>query len=39
VAYKWPATWIKSVDLCEAMNTTDPTNGKSRGFVEVSPRE
>lgn len=37
-AYKWPATWVTTSDLFDAMNTTDPASGKTRGYVEVSVR-
>lgn len=36
--YKYPPVWVGAADLFEAMNTTDSTSGKSRGFVLVSKR-
>ena len=35
-AYNYPATWVPLTQLYAAMNTTDPSSGKARGFVEVS---
>ncbi|AFY42625.1 phytochelatin synthase family protein [Nostoc sp. PCC 7107] len=34
--YKYPPVWVKAADLWKAMNTTDTTSGKTRGFVIVS---
>jgi hypothetical protein len=34
--YKYSPVWVGAADLFEAMNTTDSTSGKSRGFVLVS---
>ncbi len=34
--YKYPPIWVKTVDVWKAMNTTDPTSKKTRGFVLVS---
>jgi len=35
--YKYPPVWVAAADLFRAMRTTDPSTGKSRGFVLVSP--
>jgi hypothetical protein len=34
--YKYPPVWVKATDLWKAINTTDTTSGKTRGFVLVS---
>ena len=34
-AYRYPPTWVTAPDLWRAMNTLDPTSGKTRGFVMV----
>jgi len=34
--YKYPPVWVSAADLFDAMNTSDSTSGKSRGFVLVS---
>ena len=34
--YKYPPVWVKTDALFAAMNTGDPSSGKSRGFVVVS---
>lgn len=34
--YKYPPVWVKTADLWKAMNTTDRTANKTRGFVLVS---
>lgn len=33
--FKYPPVWIRLADLLEAMQTTDPDSGKSRGLVVV----
>ncbi|AKG24506.1 phytochelatin synthase family protein [Calothrix sp. 336/3] len=33
--YKYPPIWVKTTELWQAMNTTDSTSGKTRGFVVV----
>lgn len=33
--YKYPAVWIKSNDLFQAMQTVDPTNKQFRGFIII----
>ena len=33
--YKYPPSWIAADRLFAAMNTTDPTSGKTRGYVIV----
>jgi glutathione-S-conjugate glycine hydrolase len=38
--YKYPPVWVKTSDLFDAMNTTDPSNGgKTRGYVVVAKAE
>ncbi|OLP16647.1 glutathione gamma-glutamylcysteinyltransferase [Leptolyngbya sp. 'hensonii'] len=37
--YKYPPVWVSAQDLWQAMATTDPTAGKTRGFVLVSRRQ
>lgn len=34
--YKYPPVWVKTADLWKAMNTSDTSSGKTRGFVLVS---
>jgi hypothetical protein len=34
--YKYPPIWVKTSELWQAMDTTDSTSGKTRGFVFVS---
>lgn len=34
--YKYPSVWVKAKDLWAAINTTDLTSQKTRGFVLVS---
>ena len=35
--YKYPPVWVKTTDLFDAMNTTDPDNdNKTRGYVLIS---
>ena len=36
--YKYPPVWVKTADLWKAMNTTDSSVNKTRGFVLVSKR-
>jgi len=35
--YKYPPVWVSAEALFRAMNTSDPSSGKSRGFVLISP--
>ena len=35
--YKYPAVWVTAEILYAAMNTTDTTSGRSRGWVVVDP--
>ena len=35
-SYKYPPTWVPLAKLYEAMNTTDSSSGRTRGYVEVS---
>lgn len=35
-SYKYPPTWVELPMLHKAMNTTDGSTGKSRGYVEVA---
>jgi hypothetical protein len=34
-AYKYPPVWVKAQDLWAGMNATDPSAGRTRGFVAV----
>jgi Phytochelatin synthase len=34
--YKYPPIWVKAADLWKAMNTTDTSVNKTRGFVVIS---
>jgi hypothetical protein len=34
--YKYPPVWVKATELWQAMNTVDPTSGKTRGYVLIS---
>lgn len=34
--YKYPPVWVKTVDLWQAIRTTDSDSGKTRGFVLVT---
>jgi len=34
-AHKYPPVWVSTETLWQAMNTTDPTSNRSRGFVVV----
>jgi hypothetical protein len=36
--YKYPPVWVKAADLWKAMNTTDTSVNKTRGFVVVSKK-
>lgn len=36
--YKYPPVWVKAEELWQAMATTDPVSGKTRGLVLVSDR-
>ncbi len=35
-SYKYPPTWVPLPKLYEAMNTTDSSSGRARGYVEVT---
>ncbi|MFT4976102.1 MAG: hypothetical protein ACI8S6_001997 [Myxococcota bacterium] len=35
-SYKYPPTWVRAVDLWDAMDTVDADGGETRGFVLVS---
>jgi hypothetical protein len=35
-SYKYPPTWVPLAKLYEAMNTTDSSSGRARGYVEVT---
>lgn len=34
-SHKFPHTWVKTEDLWHAMNTLDPSSGRTRGFAVV----
>jgi hypothetical protein len=34
--YKYPPVWVKTNDLFTAIQTTDPTSGKSRGLMQIT---
>jgi len=35
-SYKYPPTWVPLEKLFDAMNTTDGSSGRTRGYVEVT---
>lgn len=34
--YKYPPSWVKTSDLLSAIQSIDPSSGKSRGFVQIT---
>lgn len=34
-AYRYPAVWVSTTDLWNAMNTVDTSSGRTRGFVTI----
>lgn len=34
--YKYPPVWVKTSNLYTAIQTTDPTSGKSRGLMQIT---
>lgn len=37
--YKYPPVWVTTEQLFTAMDTTDSTSGKSRGWIELSAKK
>lgn len=35
--YKYPGAWVRAAQLFAAMNSTDDSSGRSRGWIELAP--